>query len=146
MCLTVYRLAVRNLWKCYLFLVVAHGDYCVWSSCGAFSVCKNDHYLGGYNIMSAGPYNYSYIFKYIIIGDMGVVHPTPSTLTLDLTSAFLSLSLLVTANMLLINFIPMASTFLVFLLSKVKVSAAYVSMGMKYPLYNTSGAHLFSIV
>lgn len=22
--------------------------------------------------MSAGPYNYSYIFKYIIIGDMGV--------------------------------------------------------------------------
>nr|CAD7457858.1 unnamed protein product [Timema tahoe] len=61
MCLTIYRLAVRNLWKCYLSLVVARGDYCVLSSYGAFS------------IMSAGPYNYSYIFKYIIIGDMGVV-------------------------------------------------------------------------
>ena len=29
--------------------------------------------IGDYNIkMAAGPYNYSYIFKYIIIGDMGV--------------------------------------------------------------------------
>ncbi|RVE41558.1 hypothetical protein evm_013792 [Chilo suppressalis] len=25
-----------------------------------------------YKIMTSGPYNYSYIFKYIIIGDMGV--------------------------------------------------------------------------
>nr|CAD7443521.1 unnamed protein product [Timema bartmani] len=29
--------------------------------------------LASSQIMSAGPYNYSYIFKYIIIGDMGVV-------------------------------------------------------------------------
>nr|CAD7201189.1 unnamed protein product [Timema douglasi] len=47
-------------------------------------------------------------------------------------------SVTIRANILLKNSIPMASTFLVSLLSKVQVSAAYVAMGMKYALCSTS--------
>nr|CAD7201891.1 unnamed protein product [Timema douglasi] len=42
------------------------------------------------------------------------------------------------SNMLLMNSIPMASTFLVSLTFTVHVSAVYVTMGTKYTLYNTS--------
>lgn len=39
---------------------------------GIYLVSKQFSFISSFVKMSGGPYNYSYIFKYIIIGDMGV--------------------------------------------------------------------------
>lgn len=52
-----YQLSIRFL-KCLFVLLILKIMKCLFS----FTAAK----------MSGGPYNYNYIFKYIIIGDMGV--------------------------------------------------------------------------
>ena len=57
-----------------------YGCYLICNACKSCNYVMNtDYYVFRYRggaaelaIMAAGPYNYSYIFKYIIIGDMGV--------------------------------------------------------------------------